>query len=95
MSKPKSDAQGKTKTQNKDNEISPQAERNLSIEETFVKLDEIIERLESEDVSLEESFRLYTEGMELAALCNSSIEEVEKKVMALNSEGELEEFLIK
>lgn len=64
----------------------------LSIEETFEKLDEIIKNLESEDISLEDSFKLYSQGMELAQSCNSRIEEVEKKVLAMTGDGRLEEF---
>ncbi len=64
----------------------------MSIEEKFAKLEEALNRMESEELSLEESFRIYKEGMELLKQCNDDIDKVEKQVMALNAEGELEAF---
>lgn len=65
-------------------------ERNL--EETFEKLDEMLNLLESPDISLEESFQVYEKGMKLLKQCNDIIGRVEKKVLKLNESGELEEF---
>ncbi len=64
----------------------------MTIVEKFAKLEETVTRLESEDISLEESFRIYKEGMELLKKCNADIDKVEKQVMQLNGEGALEEF---
>ena len=64
----------------------------MSLEETFDKLEETIERLEAEDISLEESFAAYQEGMKLLKQCNDTIDKVEKQVLALNEEGGLDEF---
>lgn len=68
------------------------AEKKLSLEEKFTMLEETVEKLESEEISLEESFRIYKEGMELLKQCNADIDRVEKQVMQLNAEGELEAF---
>lgn len=64
----------------------------MSLEEKFAKLEETVKRLEAEDISLEESFRVYKEGMELLKQCNEDIDKVEKQVMQLNAAGELVEF---
>lgn len=64
----------------------------MSLEEKFAKLEETVKKLESEDISLEESFRIYKEGMELLKQCNADIDKVEKQVLQLNAEGELTEF---
>ncbi|MBO5167334.1 MAG: exodeoxyribonuclease VII small subunit [Lachnospiraceae bacterium] len=64
----------------------------MSLEENFAKLEEAVEKLEAEDISLEESFRIYKEGMELLRQCNTDIDKVEKQVLLLNETGELEEF---
>lgn len=64
----------------------------MSLEETFEKLEETIDRLEAEDISLEESFLAYQEGMKLLKQCNDTIDKVEKQVLALNKDGELDEF---
>ena len=64
----------------------------LSLEESLAKLDETIERLQAEDISLEESFQLYKEGMDYVKMCSETIDQVEKKVLVLNQEGNLDEL---
>ena len=55
-------------------------------------LEDVFEKLEGEAVSLEDSFQLYHEGMELLKICNDKIETIEKKVMILDKDGEEHEF---
>lgn len=62
------------------------------LEESFEKLDRILDRLESPDISLEESFQVYESGMKLLKQCNEIIDRVEKNVLKLNENGELEEL---
>lgn len=62
----------------------------LSLEQAFAQLEDTISRLESEDITLEESFAAYKEGMELLKHCNDSIDKVEKQVLMLSADGELE-----
>lgn len=66
--------------------------RELTLDETFERLEEAIGKLEQEDISLEESFRVYKEGMKLIKSCNEKIDKVEKEVLKLNADGKLEEF---
>ena len=66
--------------------------KELTLEQTFEKLEEAINKLESEDISLEESFKVYKEGMKLIQSCNNKIDKVEKEVLKLNENGELDEF---
>ena len=66
--------------------------RELSLEENFDKLEELIEVLSDADVSLEDAFRAYSEGVALLKTCNDQIDRVEKKVLALSANGELEEL---
>ena len=67
-------------------------EETLSLEQALGKLDETIAKLQSDEVSLEESFELYKEGMDYVKLCSRTIEDVEKKVLMLNQEGKLDEL---
>ncbi len=64
----------------------------LSLEESFELLDELLEKLEDRDTTLEESFSLYQKGMNLLRLCNDKIDTVEKKILIMNEEGGLDEF---
>lgn len=67
-------------------------ETKLSLEEALEKLDETIAKLQSEEVSLEESFQLYKDGMDYVKICSEIIDMVEKKVLMLNQEGSLDEL---
>lgn len=58
-----------------------------TLEESFSKLEDIVNKLEKEDISLEDSFALYNEGMKVLKSCNDAIDTVEKKLMILNGEA--------
>lgn len=64
----------------------------LTLEESFARLDELVEKLEDRDVPLEESFRIYKEGMDLLKKCSEKIDLVEKKMQQINADGQLETF---
>lgn len=63
-----------------------------SLETVFEQLDNILGKLEGEDISLEESFQMYHKGMELLKVCNEKIDTIEKKMMVLDENGEKHEF---
>ena len=63
-----------------------------NIEDVFQELDVIAEKLESSDTSLEDSFRLYTKGMELLKYCSGKLDTVEKKMLQMDEDGTLREF---
>lgn len=67
-------------------------EKELSLEENFSKLEELIALLESDEISLEDAFGAYSQGMNLLKQCNEQIDRVEKQVLKLAGEGQLEEF---
>ncbi len=63
-------------------------EEKQTLEEKFVKLEDTIKALEKDDVSLEDSFKFYQEGMKLLKECNEELDTVEKQVKLLNEQGE-------
>lgn len=63
-----------------------------SLEELFAQLESVINRMEGEDVSLEDSFQLYHKGMDTLKKCSERIDEVEKKMLILDEEGGVHEF---
>lgn len=73
-------------------ESKEQKQAEFRLEDGFAKLEEIIAELEKEDISLEEAFQTYSEGMALLKSCNEQIDRVEKKVLKLSEQGELEEL---
>lgn len=58
-------------------------EKDNTLEQSFLELNDIIKKLESEDISLETSFSLYQEGIKLLKGCNDSIDRVEKQLIVL------------
>lgn len=63
-----------------------------SIEETFDELDILAQKLEDRDTPLEESFRLYRQGMELLKDLSGRLDTVEKKMLQMNEDGTFREF---
>ena len=58
----------------------------MTLEETFEKVDEVMEKLSDDSLPLEESFTVYKEGMELLDKCKNIIEDIEKKVEEAGSD---------
>ena len=63
-----------------------------SIEETFGELDILAQKLVDRDTPLEESFRLYRQGMELLKDLSGRLDTVEKKMLQMNEDGTFREF---
>ena len=54
-----------------------------SFEAALKQLEEIVQRLEKGELALEESLRLYEEGIRLSRLCHAKLEEAESKIEML------------
>lgn len=63
----------------------------MELEEIMKKLDETVNRMEQEPLTLEQSYQAFSEGMELVKQANESIDKVEKKIQVLMEEGEEDE----
>ena len=74
------------------NENSDQLQEEKPLEEMFTELDLLAGKLEDRETSLEDSFRLYRQGMELLKLCSEKLDTVEKKMLQLNEDGTFSEF---
>ena len=55
----------------------------LSFEELMEKLEEITTKLEKEQISLDDSVKLFEEGMNISKECNKKLEEAEKRITML------------
>lgn len=58
----------------------------ITIEETFDQLEEVIKQMEAKEISLEESFACYERGMKLVKACNDKLDKVEKQIIVLSEE---------
>ena len=68
------------------------SEKTVSLEERFEHIEEIIEKMETGDVSLDQSFELYKNGLEEIKAANAMLETIEKAMLVMNEDGSLEEF---
>ena len=63
--------------------------KNLNFEDSLAKLESIVDALEDNDVSLEESVKKFEEGIKLVKDCQSQLKEAELKVNKLMGDGEI------
>lgn len=57
-----------------------------SFEEMMQELENIVQKLDNETISLEESLDLYQRGMKLSTACDTTLKDAEKKVNKLMQE---------
>lgn len=62
-----------------------------TLEQVFLELEDVINKMEIED-SLEESFKLYHQGMDMLKVCSEKIDKVEKQMLLLDEDGETHDF---
>ncbi len=69
-----------------------EADKPLSLEASLKNLEQVMEELGSPELSLEESFAKYKQGMDLLLQCNKAIDKIEKELMILEENGSCDEF---
>lgn len=71
-------------------------EKKMKFESSMERLEQIVRALESGDMGLEESLKLYEEGITLVRSCNETLEQAEQsvKLLRLQPDGSvtLEDF---
>lgn len=68
------------------------SEKDVSLEERFERIEEIIGKMETGDITLDQSFELYKNGLEEIKAANAMLDEIEKAMLVMNEDGSLEEF---
>ncbi len=68
-------------------------EKETKFEDALTRLEAVVNRLESGELPLEESLRLFEEGVHLTKVCTHRLEEAERRITILlkNEGGELQE----
>lgn len=64
------------------------AEKEISFEEALKALESITEKLKNNQVSLEESLKLYDKGIRYYKICSKILDEANEKVNIYNNELE-------
>lgn len=59
-----------------------------NFEELIMSLEDITNKLEKEPLSLDESVRLFEEGIKKAKLCNGQLESAEKRITELINQND-------
>ena len=67
-------------------------QKEQTLEEIFGEMEGLLEARESREISLEDSFEKYKEGMALLKAAGEKIDTVEKAMLVLNDQGEADEF---
>ena len=65
--------------------------KNKTIEENMARLNEINSLMSDSSIKLEESFKLYKEGVELVEKCKKQLADVEKEIAVLEEQGSANE----
>ena len=65
----------------------------MTFEEKLHKLEEILSKLESDKLGLEESVKLYEEGKKLSTELHNELKESSKKLSYIIEDGEVKPFL--
>lgn len=60
----------------------------MSFEQSLARLDEIVKLLESGTAPLEQSMKLYEEGIALVRFCNGELDKTESKIKLLREGGD-------
>jgi len=67
--------------------VAPEQEAKESFEAALSRLEQIVVALEKGDLSLEESLKLYEEGISRARLCQERLEAAEAKIEVLSQDA--------
>ena len=73
----------------------PKKTSKINFEKTFAELEELLNKMEEGDLSLEESLKCFERGMILTKNCQEALSEAEQKVKILlekNNKNSLEIF---
>ena len=63
------------------------AKKKITFEDPMTRLEEIVERSETEEVPLEEAVKLYQEGLSLSAICKEKLAAAEGSIVLLRKEA--------
>lgn len=71
---------------------SDQTITDLSYEEAFIQLEEVLAQLERDDLPLEESLLLYERGVALSSYCSTLLDSAELRVRQWQTDESVAEF---
>lgn len=64
--------------------VKKNKDKEKSFEDSFNRLEKILEELESEECSLEETIKLYEEGLNLTKVCYDKLNDAELRIKEIS-----------
>ena len=64
----------------------------MTFEQAIKRLEEIVDLLENNETSLDDSVELFQEGVQLSQYCSKKLRHVENKLSKILIDGQLEDF---
>lgn len=68
--------------------MSKKAQPNLSFEEALNELESLVEKMEGDEISLEDSLKSFERGVVLTRTCQEALKSAEQKVQILTGAGD-------
>ena len=65
---------------------------NINLEKLIAELESIVNKMESDDLNIEDSLKSYEKGISLIKNAQNKLKKIEQKVEILSKEGTLENF---
>ncbi len=70
-------------------------EKELSFEENLEKLEDIVKKLETGDIPLDDAIEKFNDAMNLVKVCDERLKNAEKMVAKIvNDDGKIEDFQV-
>ena len=66
--------------------------KKMTFEQAIKRLEEIVDLLENNETSLDDSVELFQDGVQLSHYCSKKLGHVENKVSKILIDGQLEDF---
>ena len=60
----------------------------MTMEQAFDALQELLDKMDGEELPLEESFKLYEQGLKLVRACHDKLDTIEKQLIVLEEQTE-------
>lgn len=63
-----------------------------TLEDNFAQIEQLLNKMQGENTSLEEAFQCYYKGMKLLQKCNAKIDQIEKDIILIEKGEEYHEL---
>jgi len=70
----------------------PSSDKKINFEASLKELESIVEKLEDEDINLEDSVKSFEEGVNLVKQCQKQLQDAELKIKKLLDDGSSSEI---